>query len=118
MGTRGRLLLTAALGAGLLFSGLLLSGLLSSGLVFAYQGSVGAGVAAAAPAQAVRLVASAGHGNADRLPAVSEAQPQQPSQLPDVGFDGVAVAAIGTGLTGAGWLLMMIASRRLRRRSR
>ncbi len=34
------------------------------------------------------------------------------------GFDGTAVAAIGTGLTGAGWLLMRVASRQLRRRSR
>lgn len=38
--------------------------------------------------------------------------------LPDTGFDGMAVAAIGTGLTGAGWLLMFVGSRQLRRRSR
>jgi hypothetical protein len=38
--------------------------------------------------------------------------------LPDTGFDGMAVAAIGTGLTGAGWLLMLAGSRQLRRRSR
>jgi hypothetical protein len=38
--------------------------------------------------------------------------------LPDAGFDGMAVAAIGTGLTGAGWLLMFVGSRQLRRRSR
>jgi hypothetical protein len=38
--------------------------------------------------------------------------------LPDTGFDGMAVAAIGTGLTGAGWLLMLVGSRQLRRRSR
>jgi predicted cobalt transporter CbtA len=38
--------------------------------------------------------------------------------LPDAGFDGMAVAAIGTGLTGAGWLLMLVGSRQLRRRSR
>jgi hypothetical protein len=38
--------------------------------------------------------------------------------LPDTGFDGMAVAAIGTGLTGAGWLLMLVGSRQIRRRSR
>jgi hypothetical protein len=38
--------------------------------------------------------------------------------LGSAGFDGMAVAAIGTGLTGAGWLLMLVASRQLRRRSR
>jgi predicted cobalt transporter CbtA len=43
---------------------------------------------------------------------------QQPQQLPEAGFDGILVAAVGTGLTGAGWLLMLTGSRRLRRRSR
>jgi predicted cobalt transporter CbtA len=43
---------------------------------------------------------------------------QQEQQLPEAGFDGILVAAIGTGLTGAGWLLMLTGSRRLRRRSR
>jgi predicted cobalt transporter CbtA len=43
---------------------------------------------------------------------------QQEQQLPEAGFDGIVVAAIGTGLTGAGWLLMLTGSRRLRRRSR
>jgi hypothetical protein len=43
---------------------------------------------------------------------------QQQRHLPDAGFDGIVVAAIGTGLTGAGWLLMLAGSRRLRRRSR
>ena len=38
--------------------------------------------------------------------------------LPDAGFDGMAVAAIGTGLTGTGWLLMLLGSRQLRRKSR
>jgi predicted cobalt transporter CbtA len=42
----------------------------------------------------------------------------QQQQLPEAGFDGILVAAIGTGLTGAGWLLMLTGSRRLRRRSR
>jgi predicted cobalt transporter CbtA len=45
-------------------------------------------------------------------------QPHQERQLPEAGFDGILVAAIGAGLTGAGWLLMLTGSRRLRRRSR
>lgn len=49
--------------------------------------------------------------------AVRDGQPQK-RQLPEAGFDGILVAAIGTGLTGAGWLLMLTGSRRLRRRSR
>jgi len=47
-----------------------------------------------------------------------DGQPHQQRQLPEAGFDGIVVAAIGTGLTGAGWLLMLTASRTLRRRSR
>jgi predicted cobalt transporter CbtA len=50
--------------------------------------------------------------------AATDGQPHQHRQLPDAGFDGIVVAAIGTGLTGAGWLLMLAGSRRLRRRSR
>jgi hypothetical protein len=38
--------------------------------------------------------------------------------LPGAGFDGMAVAAIGTGLTGGGWLLMLVAGRQRRRGSR
>jgi hypothetical protein len=45
-------------------------------------------------------------------------QPHPQRQLPEAGFDGILVAAIGAGLTGAGWLLMLTGSRRLRRRSR
>jgi hypothetical protein len=45
-------------------------------------------------------------------------QPHEQHQLPAAGFDGILVAAIGTGLTGAGWLLMLTGSRRMRRRSR
>jgi len=44
--------------------------------------------------------------------------PHDQHQLPAAGFDGILVAAIGTGLTGAGWLLMLTGSRRMRRRSR
>lgn len=71
-------------------------------------------MAASAPAAARR---------AGSIPAASVAatvrdgQPHQRRQLPAAGFDGILVAAIGTGLTGAGWLLMLTGSRRLRRRS-
>lgn len=50
--------------------------------------------------------------------AVSAARARQQRQLPDTGFDGMAVAAAGTALAGAGWLLMLAASLRLRRRGR
>jgi hypothetical protein len=49
---------------------------------------------------------------------VRNGQPHEQRQLPEAGFDGILVAAIGAGLTGAGWLLMLTGSRRLRRRSR
>jgi len=53
-----------------------------------------------------------------QLAAVRDGESHQQRQLPEAGFDGVLVAAIGTGLTGAGWLLMLAGSRRIRRRSR
>jgi len=63
--------------------------------------------------------------NANQSPAVTavvqpvrNGQPRQQRQLPEAGFDGVLVAGIGAGLTGAGWLLMLAGGRRLRRRSR
>lgn len=91
---------------------------LSAGVLLGGQAVLGTAGAVAAP------VPGAAH-RAGPLPAVStatvavrEGQPHQQRQLPDAGFDGVVVAAIGTGLTGAGWLLMLAGSRRLRRRSR
>lgn len=42
----------------------------------------------------------------------------QQQSLSGAGFDGMAVAAIGTGLAGTGWLLMLIAGRQRRRGSR
>jgi len=50
--------------------------------------------------------------------AVRNGHPHEQRQLPDAGFDGILVAAIGAVLTGVGWLLMLTGSRRLRRRSR
>jgi hypothetical protein len=44
--------------------------------------------------------------------------PQHQQAPPGAGFDGMEVAAIGTGLAGGGWLLMLVAGRQLRRRSR
>jgi LPXTG-motif cell wall-anchored protein len=37
------------------------------------------------------------------------------ARLPSTGFDGILVAAAGTALTVAGWLLLLAGSRRLRR---
>jgi predicted cobalt transporter CbtA len=50
--------------------------------------------------------------------AARNGQSHQERQLPEAGFDGILVAAVGAGLTGAGWLLMLTGSRRIRRRSR
>jgi hypothetical protein len=93
---------------------------LAASVLLAGQAFLGTSGAIAAPVP----------GTADRavpIPAASATvtaargrQPhhQQQQQLPEAGFDGILVAAIGTGLTGAGWLLMLTGSRRLRRRSR
>lgn len=96
-----------------------------------WQGGIGAlaaGVVLAGPA-----VASAAGANAAAIRSVADrttsheptATARQASSgvghqrtLPDAGFDGMAVAAIGTGLTGTGWLLMLLGSRQLRRKSR
>jgi hypothetical protein len=67
------------------------------------------------PAASERLVARV---TLEPLHASRGGQPHQQRQLPAAGFDGILVAAIGAGLTGAGWLLMLTGSRRLRRRSR
>ena len=80
----------------------------------AFLGTTGASAAPTpgAAGQAVPYSATSG-------PAAGRGgQPHQQRQLPEAGFDGILVAAIGTGLTGAGWLLMLTGSRRLRRRSR
>lgn len=89
---------------------------LAASVLLAGQAFLGTSGALAAP------VPTDAHG-AGPLPAASVAagqdgQPHQQRQLPEAGFDGILVAAIGTGLTGAGWLLMLTGSRRLRRRSR
>lgn len=70
--------------------------------------------AGAARVTSIRLSAADGRIRTGR-PAGQRAR--QPA-LPDAGFDGMLVAAIGTGLFGAGWLLMLVASRQLRRRYR
>jgi hypothetical protein len=64
------------------------------------------------PAGAAASGTAAVTGNSDRVGGGHQ------QTLPDAGFDGMAVAGIGTGLAGAGWLLMFLGSRQLRRRSR
>lgn len=64
------------------------------------------------PAAADRAVATGG------AVTVAAARAREQRRLPAAGFDGMVVAAVGTCLTGAGWLLMLVGSRRLRRRSR
>jgi hypothetical protein len=74
-----------------------------------------AGGASTSPAQPI----TAAGAHQETIVATARAQGRGHQQsLPDAGFDGMAVAAIGTGLTGAGWLLMLVGSRQLRRRSR
>jgi hypothetical protein len=53
-----------------------------------------------------------------QLATASASPGSAPRRIADTAFDGMLVAAIGTGLACAGWLLMLAASRRLRRRSR
>jgi len=63
-----------------------------------------------------RVAAASPHGGqAGRTTAARDPAPRRQA---DTAFDGMLVAAIGTGVAGAGWLLMLAASRRLRRRSR
>jgi hypothetical protein len=91
-------------------------------------GAIAAGALLAGPAMASTAVASAApaHPGADAaaqrqaLLATGRAAGSQGHQqsLPGAGFDGMAVAAIGTGLTGTGWLLMLVAGRQRRRGSR
>ena len=92
---------------------------LAASVLLAGQAFLGTSGAMAAP------VPTGAH-QAGQRPAASVAvdgdgqphQQRQQRQLPEAGFDGIVVAAIGAGLTGAGWLLMLTGSRRLRRRSR
>lgn len=92
-------------------------------------GAIAAGALLAGPAMASTAVAgtASAHPGADAaaqrkalvttgLTTGGQGHQQQP--LPGAGFDGMAVAAVGTGLTGAGWLLMLAAGRQRRRRSR
>jgi hypothetical protein len=91
-------------------------------------GAIVAGALLAGPAMASTAVASAapvhpGTGaSAQRQALVTTGRasdaPGRQQALPGAGFDGMAVAAVGTGLTGGGWLLMLVAGRQRRRGSR
>jgi hypothetical protein len=92
-------------------------------------GAIAAGALLAGPAMASTAVASVtpahpGAGAAAPRKALvttgraTDGPGHQQQSLPGAGFDGMAVAAIGTGLTGAGWLLMLVAGRQRRRGSR
>ena len=50
-----------------------------------------------------------------RASSPSPAPADRAARLPGTGFDGILVAAVGTALTVAGWLLLIAGSRRLRR---
>ncbi|MFZ0047062.1 MAG: hypothetical protein WAL16_14550 [Streptosporangiaceae bacterium] len=52
---------------------------------------------------------------AGRASSPSPAPADRAARLPGTGFDGILVAAVGTALTVAGWLLLIAGSRRLRR---
>jgi hypothetical protein len=92
-------------------------------------GAIVAGALLAGPAMASTAVASAaaahpGAGAAAQRKALvstgraTDGQGHQQPALPGAGFDGMEVAAIGTGLTGGGWLLMLLGGRQRRRGSR
>jgi len=74
------------------------------------------------PAQAASAIAALRLAPANGLARQSAqvtARPGPSAQpLRGAGFDGMLVAAIGTAVAGAGWLLLLAAGRRLRRRSR
>jgi predicted cobalt transporter CbtA len=53
-------------------------------------------------------------GLAGGLPEAGSPASDKDPELPTTGFDGILVAAAGTALTAAGWLLLLAGSRRLR----
>jgi predicted cobalt transporter CbtA len=92
---------------------------LAASVLLAGQAFLGTSGAMAAPVPGAADRAAPVPAASATVIAARGGQPHhQQQQLPEAGFDGILVAAIGTGLTGAGWLLMLTGSRRLRRRSR
>jgi hypothetical protein len=79
-----------------------------SGLAGA-AGLDGAAGLAAGSGQAVSVRTTGGASSPSPAPA------DRAARLPGTGFDGILVAAVGTALTVAGWLLLIAGSRRLRR---
>ena len=92
---------------GAIVAGALLAGPAMASTAVAGVAPARPGAGAAAPRKALVTTGRATDGQGHQQPA-----------LPGAGFDGMAVAAIGTGLTGAGWLLMLLAGRQRRRGSR
>jgi len=91
---------------------------LAASVLLAGQAFLGTSGAMAAPVPSAAHRAGIGPAASVAVAAGRDGQPHQQRQLPEAGFDGILVAAIGAGLTGAGWLLMLTGTRRLRRRSR
>ena len=91
-------------------------GAVAAGALLTGPAIASAGAAVAPP---VHTVAIAAAHRATLVTAGRAAKGRGHQQsLPDTGFDGMEVAAIGTGLACGGWLLMFVGSRQLRRRSR
>lgn len=132
MGTRRWLWRAVAPAAGLLLTSQVIFGAEAAGAVpsqaaasarapsYAHQlGQVGGCGRYARPTiTGIRVAVASGAGSQARRPPEIAGAPPHPPRLQDSGSDGIVVAAIGTGLTGGGWLLMLLTSRRLRRRSR
>ena len=91
---------------------------LAASVLLAGQAFLGATGAVAAPVRGATDQAGPVPAASAAVVAVRNGHPHEQRQLPDAGFDGILVAAIGAVLTGVGWLLMLTGSRRLRRRSR
>jgi hypothetical protein len=91
-------------------------GAVAAGALLTGPAMASASAAIAAPVHAVAAAAAHKESIVTAGRATKGRGHQQ--SLPDTGFDGMEVAAIGTGFAGGGWLLMFVGSRQLRRRSR
>jgi hypothetical protein len=80
------------------------------------QSGVRAGASRTAAIAGLRLAPASGR--AAEAPDVTAKPGPSARPLSGTGFDGMLVAAIGTAVAGAGWLVLLAAGRRQRRRSR